>query len=109
MPSDRCFSGRIDYGIENWFGPGVADEVACSEMVCWVPSGSVSANAIVSPSFGLDARLTEIELGLPGDPTVGPVTTAPVRFELTPASLNPNGEPNTSSLIETVVGVGYRL
>ncbi len=44
----------------NWFGPGGADAVACSEMVWLVPSGKFKLNAIELPGFGLDAaRLTE--------------------------------------------------
>ena len=84
--------------MTNWLAPGVAAEVACSVMVLLVPSGSVRLNWTESPSFGFGPKATVMVLGEPA----GCVTVAPVRVELTPASLNPNGEPATSSLIETV-------
>ena len=69
----------------NWLVPGGEAVVACSVMVWLEPSGSVRPNEIVSPGFGLEPRLTEIDGG-------EPVTVAPVRFELTLASLKPKGE-----------------
>ena len=66
----------------NWLAPGGEFVVACSEMVCVEPSGSVSWNWIELPEFGLEARSTEIDAGEPD----GPVTVAPVRLESTPVS-----------------------
>src|SRR6185312_10542354 len=82
----------------NWLVPGVVEAVACSVNFCVVPSGRLNVKVTVSPSLGLPApRSTEMAAGEP----VGPLTVAPVRVELTPASLRPNGEPATSSFIET--------
>src|SRR5262245_6833781 len=53
---------------------------------------------MLSPSFGLEPSPIEIDAGEPD----GPVTVAPVRLELTLASLKPNCEPATSSLTDTV-------
>src|SRR5580704_18045391 len=100
-----CRLAAVSAGVgpmENWLAPGVADAVAWSEIVWVVPSGRVRPNCIESPAFGFVVRSAVIVAGEPGEPTVGPVTVAPVRLELTLASLNPNGEPATSSLIETV-------
>ena len=75
----------------NWSVPGGDVVVACSVMVWLEPSGSVRPNAIVSPEFGLEPRLTEIDGG-------EPMTVAPVKVEFTPASLKPNGEPSELSV-----------
>src|SRR5271154_968011 len=79
----------------NWFAPGGEAVVACNVIVWLEPSGRVKLNAIDSPGFGLVApSATEIEGGEPD----GPVAVAPVRFELTPASWKPNGEPSALSV-----------
>src|ERR1700693_3379840 len=67
-------------------------------MVWLVLSGRGRLDWAASPLLGFDPSVTDAVLGEP----VGWVTVAPVRLELTPASLNPNGDPATSSLIETV-------
>src|SRR5690349_19299507 len=69
----------------NWFAPGGEAVVACKLTVWFDPSGSVRLNWIVSPLFGLDASVTDM---LGGEP----LTVAPVRFDVMPASLNPNGD-----------------
>src|ERR1700681_2618577 len=84
--------------MANWFGPGDAAAVAWSVMVWLVPSGRVKLNWTESPLLGFAPSVTVSVLGDPD----GCVTVAPVRLELTPASLNPNSEPATSSLIENV-------
>src|ERR1700688_271047 len=101
VASAACRLPAVTAGVApmaNWFGPGDAAEVAWSVMVWLVPSGRVKLNWTESPLFGFDPSVTVSVLGDPD----GWVTVAPVRLELTPASLNPNGEPATSSLIETV-------
>ena len=75
----------------NWPAPGGDAVVACSVMVWLEPSGSVRPNAILSPEFGLEPRSTEIDGG-------EPETVAPVKFEFTPASLKPKGEPSELSV-----------
>jgi hypothetical protein len=82
----------------NWLAPGGEAVVACSVIAWLEPSGSVRLNVMLSPALGLEPSATEIDAGEPD----GPVTVAPVRLELTPLSVNPNGEPATSSLIDTV-------
>src|SRR5262249_1657771 len=84
--------------IVNWLAPAGEAVVACKLIVWFDPSGKVRLNWMVSPFTGFDPRVTDI----PGGAPLVPVTVAPLRFELMPESLKPNGEPATSSLIDTV-------
>ena len=50
-PSGRCFSGRVDYGIENWFGPqGVPAQVdrAARNQVTAVVRVDAHGNAVLA-------------------------------------------------------------
>ncbi len=89
----------------NWFGPGVAEVVAVSVRFSVDPSGTANVNVMVCPLLGLAANETPM---LGGEP----VTLAPESVEATPASLNPNGEPGTSSeivrLLPTAGGISRR-
>src|SRR6266540_4353883 len=74
--------------MANSFGPGLAEVVAVSVMLSVDPSGKVKRYWMVSPSFGLPAMRSTVEaMGGPDG-----VTVAPVKFDVTPASLSPNGE-----------------
>ncbi len=55
----------------NWSSPGGDVVVACSVMVWLEPSGSVRPKEILSPEFGLEPRLTEIDGGEPDDSGAG--------------------------------------
>src|SRR5689334_21608938 len=79
---------------------------AVNRMVSVVPSGRLNAKLICSPGFGLPAVMsTDTEAGEPD----GPDTTALVNDEDTPFSLNPNGEPATSSATFSEVVVGAEM
>src|SRR5215216_7910293 len=90
----------VDAPMVNSFGPGVGEFVAVSVTFAPEPSGSANENLTASPGLGLVApRSTDIAAGDPA----GPVTVEPVRGELIPASLNPNGEPVIFKDTETTV------
>src|SRR3569833_1976456 len=76
--------------------------VAVSVRLAVVPSGRLSLTVSVSPSLGWPPlKSTERLAGVPD----GPLTAALLRFDETEASLNPNGE-TESSATETEVAVG---
>ena len=90
--------------MANWFGPGLAEVVAVSVMLSVEPSGSVKRYWMVSPSFGLTTPRSTVEAA--GGPDG--VTVAPLKLEVTPASLSPNGE-TASSASRTEVTVGAEI
>src|SRR5712692_8597798 len=89
----------------NWLAPGGDAVVAVSVRSWLVPSGSVKVYFTVSPSLGLAGpRSTPTVDGVPA----GPITVAPVRFDVTPAILKPNGE-IASSATSTSVALGAEI
>src|SRR5438445_6347269 len=87
----------------NWPALGVALFVAVNVKFVLVPSGKLNRNEIVSPAFGLPPdKSISSEAGAP----VGPVVAALVRFDVTDASLSPNGE-EESSATDTSVALGW--
>jgi len=86
-------------------GIGVLLE-AVNEMDSVVPSGRLKEYLIWSPGLGLPAVMsTDTAAGEPD----GPVTTALVNDDDTEFSLNPNGEPATSSATFTEVVAGAEI
>ena len=68
-----------------------------------VPSGSLKLNFTFSPLFGLTPpRSTVVDGGAPA----GCAMVAPVSVELTEASLKPNAEPSSATLVTVVVSGG---
>ena len=95
-------------------------QVTVAKVVASVYTATISTQ----PLYGAPVTVNALLLGADGDPVptgtvtfsdagatlasvpVGPDTVAPVSDELMALSLRPNGEPATSSAIETDVAVG---
>ncbi len=77
--------------------------VAVSSIDSVVPSGRLKLNLTLSPLLGLTPPRSTVAAG--GTPA-GCVMVAPVSDELTEASLRPNAEPSSATLVTVVVADG---
>src|SRR5712691_4365452 len=77
--------------------------VAVSSIDSVVPSGRLKMNLSLSPLLGLTPPRSTVAAG--GTPA-GCVMVAPVSDELTEASLRPNAEPSSATLVTVVVAAG---
>ena len=92
---DFTTAKRIAVAVNDYIGSPVAEAVVASSVIVWLePSGKVRPKEMLSPALGLEPRLTDICGGEPD----GPVAVAPVRLELTLASLKPNGDVSAVSV-----------